>query len=93
MAFDPLTIWLKSSMFWAGILRQQQHAYLKMLCNMANAMPRETAADMAAEAESLRRAAPKPTPLHRRPRVAKVADKPTVKPVTKPVTKTEQAIA
>ncbi|MBN2758919.1 MAG: hypothetical protein JXQ79_00345 [Rhodobacteraceae bacterium] len=93
MAFDPLTVWLKSSMFWAGILRQQQHAYLKMLCNMANAMPRETAADMAAEAESLRRAAPKPTPLHRRPRVAKVSDKPVGTLVAKSGTKTEQAIA
>lgn len=71
MAFDPLTFWLKGATFWATILRQQHHAYLQMLCNMANTVPHETAADIAAEAESLRRAAPATTPLHRRPRVAK----------------------
>lgn len=71
MAFDPLTIWLKSSMFWATVMRQQQQAYMKMLCSMATSLPHETAADIAAEAESMRKAAPKPTPLHRRPRAAK----------------------
>jgi len=79
MAFDPLTLWLKGSMFWVTMLRQHQHAYLKMMCNMANAVPRDSAADIAAEAESLRRSAPKPTPLHRRPRAAKPA--PTAKTV------------
>lgn len=80
MAFDPLTFWLKGSMFWATVLRQQQQAYMKILCNMATAVPHETAADVAAEAESLRRAAPKPTPLHRRPRTTKKAA-PAAKPV------------
>lgn len=79
MAFDPMTFWLKGSLFWASVLRQQQQAYLKMLCSMANAVPHESAADVAAEAESLRRAAPKPTPLHRRPRAAKTAAKPAAK--------------
>lgn len=79
MAFDPLTFWLKSSMVWANLMRQQQQAYLKMLCNMASAMPHESAAEVAAEAESLRRAAPKPMPLHRHPRASKPAPKPVVK--------------
>ncbi|CUX81641.1 MAG: hypothetical protein HLUCCA05_03940 [Roseibaca calidilacus] len=80
MPSDPLTFWLKGSMFWATILRAQHQAYLKMLCNMANALPRETAAEVAAGAESLRRDAPKPTPLHRRPRAAKKPEQ-AAKPV------------
>ena len=76
MAFDPLTFWLKGSLFWATVLRQQHHAYLQMLGNMANAAPRETAAQIAQEAEKLRcTTARKPTPLHRRPRAAKPAAK------------------
>ena len=71
MGFDPLTFWLRGSMFWAAVLRQQQQAYLKMLCNIANAVPHETAAEVAEEAESLRRDAPKPTPLHRRASTAR----------------------
>ena len=70
MAFDPLTFWLKSATLWASIVRQQQHAYMQMLCNMANAVPHESAADIAAEAESLRSAKPKSAPLHRRKRAA-----------------------
>lgn len=71
MPSDPLTFWLQGSMFWATVFRAQHRAYLNMLCKMANTMPRESAAAVAAEADSLRRAAPKPTPLHRRPRAAK----------------------
>lgn len=79
MPFDPLTFWLKGSMVWASLVRQQQQAYVRMLCNMANAVPHETAADVAAEAESMRRSRPKTQPLHRRPRATKAAQK------TKPV--------
>lgn len=71
MPFDPLTFWLKGSMFWATVLRQQHQAYMTALCNMANALPRENAAEIAAEADSMRRGAAKPTPLHRRPRAGK----------------------
>lgn len=73
MAFDPLTFWLQGSMFWATVIRQQQHAYLEMLCKMAKAAPRESAAEIAAEAEKMRRTAPNPTPLHRRPRAGQPA--------------------
>jgi len=71
MAFDPLTFWLKGATLWASMVRQQQHAYVQMLCKMANAVPHESAADIAAEAESLRSAKPKSTPLHRRQSPAK----------------------
>lgn len=73
MPFDPLTFWLKGSMFWATMLRQQHQAYITALCNMANSLPRESAADLAAEADSMRRGASKPTPLHRRGQAKKAA--------------------
>lgn len=85
MAFDPLTFWLQGSMFWATVMRQQQHAYLQMLCNMANAAPRESAAEIAAEAEKMRRTASKPTPLHRRPRAGKPSARSAKAPAAKSV--------
>ena len=81
MPFDPLTFWLKGSMFWATLFRQQHQAYMRALCNMANAVPHESAAEVAAEAESMRRETDKPAPLHHRKRSNKTAQEDVSVPV------------
>jgi hypothetical protein len=66
MTYDPVSFWLKSSVMWMGLIRQQQQAYLHFLCGMANAVPHEDSKELAREADSMRRStAKKPTSLHR----------------------------
>lgn len=61
--YDPLTLWMQSSLVWIRIFKQQQEIYLRMLGSVAQTIPHETAADLAREAEALKdtlKPAPKP---------------------------------
>ncbi len=53
--FDPVTLWMQSSLVWIKIFKQQQELYLRMLGSMAQTIPHETAADLSREAEALKK--------------------------------------
>jgi len=74
MPYDPFTFWMQSSMAWMRLVRQQQQACLQMMCAVAQVMPRDTARDLAAEAEDMRAiVTDRPAPLHKSRAPAKVA--------------------
>ena len=52
--FDPISIWMQSSLFWIKLFKQQQDAYLAMLGNVAEKMPHESAQDLSREAEAMK---------------------------------------
>ncbi|MFN7003558.1 MAG: hypothetical protein ACK4NW_09040 [Roseinatronobacter sp.] len=71
--FDPVTLWMQSSLVWIRIFKQQQEFYLRMLGSVAETIPHESAADLAREAKALKetlRPARKPATA---PRAAKPA--------------------
>lgn len=56
---DPISIWMKSTVFWIGIFKKQQEAYLCMLGQFAQRLPHESAAEIAREAEAVKKLVPK----------------------------------
>ncbi|MDD7970313.1 hypothetical protein [Roseinatronobacter alkalisoli] len=51
---DPISFWMKANVFWIRMYQNQQETCLRMLCSMSRSMPRESAAEIGAEAESLK---------------------------------------
>lgn len=79
MMFDPVSLWMQSSVFWFKIFKQQQEAYFRALGTFAVSIPHEDSADLAREAEAMKdmlKPAPKPAqstarkPAHRKRRKA-----------------------
>lgn len=52
--FDPVTLWMQSSLVWIRLFKQQQDFYLQFLGNVAEKMPHEDSAALAREAEALK---------------------------------------
>lgn len=52
--FDPVSLWMQSSLFWIRIFKQQQDMYLAMLGNVAEKLPHESADDLSREAEAMK---------------------------------------
>ncbi len=52
--FDPVSIWMQSSLFWIRVFKQQQDMYLAMLGNVAEKLPHESAEDLSREAEAMK---------------------------------------
>lgn len=50
--FDPLSIWMQSTVFWVKVFKQQHDAYLRMLGTFAQKIPHHSAADLARAAEA-----------------------------------------
>lgn len=63
--YDPISIWMKSTIFWAKLFQQQQDLYWRALGTVADTIPHESAADLAREADKLGKAA-KPRATTRR---------------------------
>ncbi|MGY6705297.1 hypothetical protein [Roseinatronobacter sp.] len=51
---DPISFWMQANLFWIRLYQSQQETYLRMLCSVAQAVPHETAAEIAAEAEAMK---------------------------------------
>lgn len=54
--FDPISLWMQSSVFWIRVFKQQQDAYFRALGAFAATVPHETSADLAREAEAMKSA-------------------------------------
>ncbi len=52
--FDPVSIWMQGTVFWAKVLKQQHEAYLRLLGSFAQKIPHENAAEIAREAEAVK---------------------------------------
>lgn len=52
---DPVSFWLQANLFWIRMYQSQQDTYLRVLCSMAKVLPQETAADIAAEADAMKK--------------------------------------
>ncbi len=52
--FDPVSLWMQSSLVWIKIFKQQQEMYLRMLGSVAQSFPHENAAELSREAEALK---------------------------------------
>ncbi|WP_071796320.1 hypothetical protein [Natronohydrobacter thiooxidans] len=52
--FDPVTLWMQSSLVWIRLLKQQQDFYLQFLGNMAETIPHEDSAALGREAEAMK---------------------------------------
>ncbi|TVP98705.1 MAG: hypothetical protein EA338_07840 [Roseinatronobacter sp.] len=53
--FDPVSLWMQSTVMWMKVFKQQHDAYLKLLGSFAEKIPHETAADIAREAEAAKK--------------------------------------
>lgn len=51
---DPVSFWMQANLFWIRLYQSQQETYLRMLCSVAKAVPHESAAEIAAEAEAMK---------------------------------------
>lgn len=54
--FDPISLWMQSSVFWMKLFKQHQEAYLRALGAFAQNLPHEDSAELAREAEALKEA-------------------------------------
>ncbi len=52
--FDPMTLWMQSSLVWIRLFKQQQELYFRMLGSVAQSMPHEDSAELAREAEAMK---------------------------------------
>ena len=52
--FDPISLWMQSSVFWIRVFKQQQDAYWRAVGAVAATVPHETSADLAREAEAMK---------------------------------------
>lgn len=52
--FDPMSLWMQSTLIWIRLIKQQQEMYLGMLGKVAEKLPHETAKDLAREAEAMK---------------------------------------
>ncbi len=52
--FDPISLWMQSSVFWMKIFKQQQEAYLRALGAFAEKIPHENCTELAREAEAMK---------------------------------------
>ena len=52
--FDPMTLWMQSSLVWIRLFKQQQELYFRMLGSVAQSIPHEDSAELAREAEALK---------------------------------------
>lgn len=92
--YDPVTLWMQSSLFWIRVFKQQQEAYLRLLGSVAVAIPHENAAELAREADALKKTlkpARRSTTVD--PALAQVAEKPAPAKATKTVAKPDRAPA
>jgi len=79
--FDPISLWMQSSLIWIRIFKQQQDMYMSMLGKVAEKLPHETAEDLAREAEAMKKiASPAPKKVVRKP--ARSASAQAAAPVT-----------
>lgn len=62
--FDPISLWMQSSLIWIRLFKQQQDMYMAMLGKVAEKLPHETADDLAREAEAMKKIA---TPTFKKP--------------------------
>lgn len=77
MPMDPMTCWLQASLFWVRLFKQQQDFYLRAMCSVAATLPRESAAEIAAQAEAMKETmGPKPQGT-RKSTKARAAGQPT----------------
>jgi len=53
--FDPVSLWMQSTVMWMKLFKQQHEAYLKMLGSVAEKIPHENAAECAREAEAAKK--------------------------------------
>lgn len=52
--FDPVTLWMQSSLVWIRLFKQQQDFYLQFLGTMAETIPHEDSAALGREAEAMK---------------------------------------
>ncbi len=52
--YDPISLWMQSTLFWVKIIQEQQETCMRMIGAMAENIPHENAADLAKEAEELK---------------------------------------
>ncbi|MCC5956448.1 MAG: hypothetical protein JJU07_10105 [Natronohydrobacter sp.] len=72
--FDPLSLWMQSSLIWIRLFKQQQDFYLQFLGKVAETIPHEDAADLAREAEAMKdMLKPAETHASRKPAARKAA--------------------
>lgn len=55
--FDPISLWMQSSLIWIRLFNQQQDMYLAMLGKVAEKLPHETAKDLSREAAAMKKIA------------------------------------
>lgn len=53
--FDPISFWMQGSVFWIKLFKQQQEAYIRAIGVFAQNIPHEDAAELAREAESMKK--------------------------------------
>lgn len=53
--FDPVSLWMQSTVMWMKVFKQQHDAYLRVLGAMAEKIPHEDAAAIAREAEAVKK--------------------------------------
>lgn len=53
--FDPVSLWMQSTVMWMKVFKQQHEAYLQMLGSFAEKIPHDNAAQVAREAEAAKR--------------------------------------
>lgn len=68
MPMDPMSFWMQASIFWIKVFKQQQDAYLRVLGAVAEKIPHEDAARLAADADALKQTL-KPKAAQRKPSV------------------------
>jgi hypothetical protein len=81
MPMDPMTCWLQASLFWVRLFKQQQDFYLRAMCSVAATLPRESAAEIAAQAEAMKETlntTSKAARLPAKPRAPRRAAEPTL---------------
>jgi len=72
--FDPVSLWMQSSLIWIRLFKQQQEFYLQLLGQVAETIPHEDAADLAREAEAMKdMLKPAETRANRNPAARKAA--------------------
>ena len=55
MMFDPISLWMQSTVMWMKVFKHQHEAYLRVLGAVAEKIPHESAAECAREAEAVKR--------------------------------------
>ena len=53
--FDPVSLWMQSTVMWMKVFKQQNEAYMRVLGAFAEKIPHENAAEIAREAEAVKK--------------------------------------